>query len=77
MLSTMTDNEIRRIIADIIGCKPKNIVIVRVCDYEKYENRQGVTSETCGGDQVMLMGRNSSHMVCKMGCHCGLMEGAA
>ena len=45
-----------------------------VCDYENYENRQGVTGE---GDQVMLMGRNCSHMVCKMGCHCGLMEGAA
>ena len=47
------------------------------CDYEKYENRQGVTSVTGEGDQVRLMGRNCSHMVCKMGCHCGLMEGAA
>ena len=28
-------------------------------------------------DQVRLMGRNCSYMVCKMGCHCELMEGAA
>ena len=32
---------------------------------------------TSVGDQVMLMGQNCSHIVCKMGCHCGLMEGAA
>ena len=28
-------------------------------------------------DQVMLMGWNCSLMNCKMGCHCGLMDGAA
>ena len=36
-----------------------------------------MTSVTIEGDQVRLMGRNYSHMVWKMGCHCGLMEGAA
>ena len=28
-------------------------------------------------DQVMLMGWNCSHMVCKIGCHCELMDGTA
>ena len=44
---------------------------------ERLENRQGVTSVKGETDQVMLMGRNCSLMDCKMGCDCGLMDGAA
>ena len=44
---------------------------------ERLENKQGVTSVKGEMDQMMLMGWNCSLMDCKMGCHCGLMDGAA
>ena len=44
---------------------------------ERLENKQGVTRVKGELDQVMLMGLNCSLMDCKMGCHCGLMDGAA
>ena len=44
---------------------------------ERLENKQGVTSVKGKTDQVMLVGWKCSLMDCEMGCHCGLMDGAA
>ena len=44
---------------------------------ERQENKQDVTRVKGEMDQVMLMGWNCSLMDCKIGCHWGLMDGAA